>query len=112
MRDLLDLDSYPIDRLDAAQGVRLVERCKADLALHGMFNLEAFVRPAAIDEAVSALEPLIETESYRHARRHNIYFKSVIPGLAADHPALKQFETVNYTLCADQLAGTVVDRIY
>jgi hypothetical protein len=112
MRDLLDLDRYPIDRLDAPQGVRLVERCKADLALQGMFNLEGFVRPTAIDRAVSALEPLIDTESYRHARRHNIYFKSVIPGLAADHPALKQFETVNYTLCADQLAGTVVDRIY
>ena len=112
MRDLLDLDRYPIDHLDAPQGMRLVERCKADLALHGMFNLEGLVRPAAIERAVSALEPLIETESYRHARRHNIYFKSAIPGLAADHPALKQFETVNYTLCADQLAGTVVDRIY
>ena len=112
MRDLLDLDRYPIDRLDAPQGARLVERCKADLALQGMFNLEGFVRPAAIDQAVSALEPLIDTESYRHARRHNIYFKSVIPSLAADHPALQQFETVNYTLCADQLAGTVVDRIY
>jgi hypothetical protein len=53
-----------------------------------------------------------ESAGYRHARRHNIYFKDHIRGLAADHPVLKQFETVNYTLCADQLAGTVVDRIY
>jgi hypothetical protein len=112
MRDLIDLDRYPIDRLDSPEGVRLAERCKADLAVQGMFNLEGFVRAAAIDRAVSALEPLIDGAGYRHARRHNIYFKNTIPGLAADHPALKQFETVNYTLCADQLVGTIVDHIY
>ena len=112
IRDLLDLDRYPIDRLDSPEGERLIDRCKADMAAHGMFNLEGLVKPGAIATAVSELDPLIDSASYRHARRHNIYFKNNIPGLAADHPALQQFETVNYTLCADQLAGTVVDRIY
>jgi hypothetical protein len=112
IRDLLDLDRYPIDRLDAPEAERLIDRCKTELAAHGMFNLEGLVKPRAIATAVSELDPLIDSASYRHARRHNIYFKNNIPGLAADHPALQQFETVNYTLCADQLAGTVVDRIY
>ena len=31
MQDLLDLDRYPIDRLDSPPGVRLIERCKATL---------------------------------------------------------------------------------
>lgn len=70
------------------------------------------MRPAAIEQAVAELEPLMESASYRHARRHNIYFRDEVPGLAADHPALKQFQTVNYTLCADQLPGSVIARIY
>src|SRR5271155_3342046 len=105
MRDLLDLDRYPIDRLDSPDGVQLTERCKAELAVHGMFNLEGFVRAEALARAVSELEPLIDSGGYKHARRHNIYFKEHIQGLAADHPALKKFDTVNYTLCADQLIG-------
>src|SRR5271163_3137953 len=110
--ELLDLDRNPVDRLDTKEGVRLAERCAAELAEHGMFNLEGFVRATAIARAVSELEPLIDSAGYRHARRHNIYFKDHIPGLGADHPVLKQVETVNYTLCADQLVETVVGRIY
>jgi hypothetical protein len=112
MRDLLDLDRYPIDRPDSPECARLAERCRAEMAAQGMFNLAGLVRAQAIARAVSEVEPLMDSAGYRHARRHNIYFKDTVPGLAADHPALEQFETVNYTLCADQLAGTVIDRIY
>ena len=112
MRDLLNLDRFPLERTDSPHCVQLVERCKADLAAHGMFTLEGFVNAPAIARAVSELDPLINGAGYRHARRHNIYFKEEIPGLAPYHPALKKLETVNYTLCADQLSGTIVDRIY
>jgi hypothetical protein len=54
----------------------------------------------------------IDSVGYRHARRHNIYFKEHIAELAADHPALEKVETVNYTLCGDQLLGTIIERIY
>jgi hypothetical protein len=112
MKHLLDLDRYPLDRPESPGCARLAERCKADLAAQGMLNLDGFVRPEAVKQAVSELDPLLDSVSYRHARRHNIYFKDHIPGLAADHPALEKVETVNYTLCGDQLAGTVVERIY
>ena len=112
MRELLNLDRFPLERPDSPHCVQLIERCKTDLAAHGMFTLEGFVNAPAIERAVSELDPLLNGESYQHARRHNIYFKDEIPGLAPDHPALKKLETVNYTLCADQLSGTIVDRIY
>ena len=96
IKELLDLDRYPIDRLDSPEGERLIDRCKADMAANGMFNLQGLVKPGAVATAVSELDPLIDSASYRHARRHNIYFKKDIPGLAPDHPALRQFETVNY----------------
>jgi hypothetical protein len=112
MRDLLDLDRYPIDRPDSREGKLLIDRCKSLLVAEGMFNLDGFVRPGAVNRAVSEVWPRIETEGYRHARRHNIYFKAHVPGLADEHPALEQFETAHRTLCADQLIGSVIDQIY
>ena len=111
MDHVLDLERYPLGDLDSAAGQALVARCRDDLARTGMFNLEGFVRPEAVTKAVAELEPL-RAQAFTHARRHNIYFVPEIPGLAADHPALAEFETVNHTLCADQLAGTLVTRIY
>jgi hypothetical protein len=112
MKHILDLDRYPIDRPDSHEMTQLVERCKEDLAAGGMFTLDGFVRAEAIARTVREIEPLMETLGFRHARRHNIYFKDQVPGAAGDHPALARSETVNHTLCADQLIGTVVDQIY
>jgi hypothetical protein len=44
LKDLLDLDRYPIDRLDSPQSVRFTDQCIADLAAHGMFNFDELVR--------------------------------------------------------------------
>jgi hypothetical protein len=112
MRQVLDLDRYPIDRLDVPETQELIERCKAELAAHGMFNLPGLVRGSVIDNCAAELEPLIDTEAYTHKRRHNIYFRPDIEGLAPDHPALRQRDTINHTLCGDQLTGTIVGRIY
>ena len=40
MRELLDLDRFPLERPDSPRDLHLIERCKADLAAHGMFTLE------------------------------------------------------------------------
>ncbi len=112
MDDLLDLDRYPLHALDSPRAVELLERCRAEFSTLGVFNLDGIVRPPALESAVAALEPLLDRVAYRHARRHNIYFDDHMPGLAPDHPGRKQVETINHTLCADQLLGTVVDRIY
>jgi hypothetical protein len=112
MREVLDLDRYPIDRLDALETRQLMERCQAELAAHGMFNLPGLVRPDVVVRCAAELEPLIDTAAYTHKRRHNIYFRTDIEGLAPDHPALRRYDTINHTLCGDQLAGTIVGRIY
>jgi len=112
MRDLIDLDLYPLDRPDSPEWLALVDRCKADLARDGMFNLPGFLRPAALAQAVGELKPKLAAEAFTHARMHNIYFRKDIPGLAVDHPALKLCETINHTLCADQLQGMIVTQVY
>jgi hypothetical protein len=112
MRDILDLDAYPLDKPGTPAWEALVERCKADLARDGMYNLEGLVRPEALARAIAEVKPVMDTLSFVHKRRHNIYFKKEIPGLAPDHPALRAVETVNHTVCADQIPQSIPLWIY
>ncbi|WP_164660015.1 2OG-Fe(II) oxygenase [Tropicibacter sp. Alg240-R139] len=111
MRDILDLDRFPLDRPHNADWQALVDRCKADLEMEGMFNLDGLMRPAIAAQAVKAMSTPFESEAFLHERKHNIYFKP-IDGLADDHPALRQFQTSNRTLCADQITGSPLLRLY
>lgn len=112
MRHILDLDRYPLDQPGTPQWQALVDTCRADLAKDGMYNLAGFVKPEALKQAVDEIRPVMDTLSFTHKRRHNIYFKKDIPGLAADHPALALCETVNHTVCADQITQSVPLWIY
>lgn len=112
MHDLIDLSRYPLDAQGSAGFADLVMACRADLDATGMFNLPGFLKPAAIAADVALLAPRFRTEAFCHARRHNIYFRRDIPGLAPDHPALTEVETINRTLCADQLNDTGLMRLY
>mgnify|MGYP001764957487 CR=1 FL=1 len=109
MHPILDLDRYPLDQPDSPAYAALVAQAQADLAADGMFNLPGFMRPEALAQSVAALTPRFDGESFTHARKHNIYFRKDIPGLPADHPALAQVETINRTLCADQIGGALQD---
>lgn len=111
MRDIVDLDRYPLDRPGSAEWQALVDRARADLARDGMYDLPGLVRPEALALACAELAPRFATEAFTHARTHNIYFRKQIDGLAPDHPALRQFETINRTLCADQFGG-VIRQLY
>ncbi len=112
MNTLLDLATYPVDQPGTPVYAALVADCRARLARDGMFELPGFLRPEATAEAVRAAAPAMARERFRHARSHNIYFRDTVEGLAADHPALARVETVNHTLCADQLQGNPVIALY
>jgi hypothetical protein len=112
MRDILDLGRYPLDRPGSVTWLALVEKCQADLAQDGMFNLEGFVKSDALVKTVGELKPIIDTLAFVHRRRHNIYFKKEILGLAADHPALTMTETINHTVCYDQIPNSIPAWIY
>lgn len=112
MREILDLDRYPLDKPGSPAWLDLVARCQSDLAKEGMFNLEGMMCPDAITKAMAEVDPVMERLSFLHKRTHNIYFRKEVPGLAPDHPALKTVDTINHTVCGDQLEQTVVDWIY
>jgi hypothetical protein len=112
MHDLIDLDTYPLDQPGSRAWDDLVQRCRADLARDGMFNLPGFIQAGALDGAVDDLVPAFATDAFTHRRRHNIYFRKEVPGLAADHPALREVETVNRTICADRMGTAAIIRLY
>jgi len=112
MKHILDLDRYPLDKEGSDAWQAMVARAVADLDAQGMFNLEGFVRPDAVQKLVAHIKPVMDAQSYTHKRLHNIYFQPEIPGLEANHPALRKVETVNHTLCADQISDSMVLSIY
>ncbi|SCK15684.1 2OG-Fe(II) oxygenase [Vogesella sp. LIG4] len=112
MREIIDLDRYPLDREGSAEWQALVASATAELANTGMFNLEGFLRPGVAQKAVAEIRPVMDTQSHTHKRVHNIYFKPDIPELPAGHPALRKVETINHTVCADQIATSLVQTIY
>ncbi len=112
MRRFLNLDTFPIDQPESAAYIALVDRCRIDLEKHGMFNLDGFLKPEIAKQVAEELTPLSLNSSFTHKRAHNIYFLKKIPGLDNNHPALRQFETVNHTLCGDQIEDSPVMDIY
>jgi len=64
-----------------------------------------------INEILPGLLHKLKRESFTHAREHNIYFDNDIDDIPADHPALSRVETINHTLCGDQIAEPL-SRIY
>jgi hypothetical protein len=112
MHDILDLARYPLDRPGTDEWQALVERCKVDLARDGMFNLEGLVKPVALTKAVAEIQPVMDTLSFVHKRSHNIYFRKDIPELPPDHPALEKVDTINQTVCADQISQSTIMWIY
>lgn len=112
MHTVINLQRYPLDRPDSEEWTALVNHAKAELARNGMFSLEGFILADHAALAARQIQPTMDGQSHTHKRSHNIYFKPDIPELAADHPALHKVETVSHTLCADQLADSLVTTIY
>jgi hypothetical protein len=112
MNHLLDLETYPLNRPESSEYADLVEKCQAALTAEGMFNLPGFFKRGIAQAAADAVKPAMDTASFRHARSHNVYFKDAMPDVDNDHPAMVKVETVNHTLCADQVEGNPVIDVY
>ncbi len=112
MQSVIDLEAYPIDQSNDSGYRTMVDHCREELKQSGMFNLHGFLRPEACIDAVREIEPIMSTASFTHRRLHNIYFLDEVAEIHPDHPALEKVETINHTVCADQLKGSSVVELY
>jgi len=83
---IVDLDRYPIDRLDGGAGTRLVASARQSLRAVGACDLPGFLRPEAITAAVeSAIS--VRGKAYRTEQTHDIEFSGLpADSLEADDP--------------------------
>jgi hypothetical protein len=112
VEEIVDLDRFPLHHPTGEVCRSLVEQCRADVRSDGLFELAGFLRLDAVATTLAALRPTINHDSFTHRRRHNIYFLPAVAGLAPDHPALRQMETSNRTVCADQMGGSPLLTLY
>ena len=73
MKQLLDLDRFPLDRPDGVDGWALLARCRRGLRETGMLDLPGLIRPIALERCVAEVEPALRTAAFIHWREHNIY---------------------------------------
>ena len=108
MTNIVDLERYPLDRLNSPAGQALVTRCQAMLERDGTFNLDGLIHPESLGQIVEELLPVIESSAFTHRRRHNVYFLPQVEGLDSGHPAVTELETANHTVCADQIPDSAL----
>jgi hypothetical protein len=110
---IVDLDRYPIDRLDEPEGRRLVERARAALHAVGACDLPAFLRPEATAAAVeSALS--LHGEAFRTDQTHDIEFSGLPPeSLARDDPRRVRIRSAKEGTAFDEIPeDSPVRRLY
>ena len=112
MRQILDLDRWPLHELGGSRGQALVARCRDELRDVGLFSLDALIRPDALRTCVAEVVPILDAAAFTHSRDHNIYFDDEIEGVGPNHPVLRRFTTVNHTICGDQIPAALLTRIY
>ncbi len=117
IESIVDLGRFPLHRPGTVAYTELLERCRREFAEHGMFDLVGFLRPDAVARSVRELRPLVERESFLHAREHNVWFLPddevrAVHGVDASHPSLARMRTANRTVCADRMTSTLVVAVY
>ena len=112
MKSIIDLEKFPLDRAQSKNFKELVQWCQKELKREGLFSLNGFFLKSSLEETIRKISPIMASSSVYKSRWHNIYFKENFSEISHDHPVQQQFETVNRTLCGDQLADSTIVAIY
>jgi 2OG-Fe(II) oxygenase superfamily len=106
----VDLDRYPIDRLDSPEAHTLVARCRADMAARGVSQLPGFLTLAAIDEILAAAQQL-SPQGWASESIHNVYFTPLAeasPNGSASMPQRSAKRAIAYDLLPADLPLRIV----
>lgn len=109
---IVDVGAYPLGDAEGDRVQALVAQKRRELDEKGTFGLEGFLRPEAVAAGVAELEPLVRQGSFHHAKTHNVYFTDDDPPPLRARGASPRLTSSQHTLTGDQLAGTVIRRVY
>lgn len=100
LRDIIDLDRYPLDRLDSYEGRALLEYCRAELRAIGACQLPGLLRPEAVSALVTEAMTMRE-EAFTTKRSHNVYLESFDEDVPEGDPARMLQRSSKKTLAWD-----------
>src|ERR1700722_11044275 len=80
----INLDRYPIDRLDSLEGENLLSTSRATFATEGVLMLADFIHVGALAKMVEEVKPL-RSVSYCRPHGANAYLSSTDANLPDDH---------------------------
>ena len=108
---IVDLDRYPIDRLDRPAGRALVEHARDALRSLGACDLPGFLLPDAIAAAVASALSL-RGHAYRTEQTHDIEFSGLEPeGLAEGDPRRTRIRSAKEGTALDAIPATSPVRV-
>jgi hypothetical protein len=102
LASVVDLERYPIDRMESPAGQDLLARCQRELAAVGASDLEGFIRPASV-ASVAEWAMAAMPDAYRTDTEHNVYFTADDPGLPAADPCRIWVRSAKGGLAYDQI---------
>lgn len=110
--DIVDLDRYPIHRLDSDEGRDFVADCRTALARTGVCHLEGFVRPEAV-AAMVEIAGQLDGDAWASDRMHTIYFEEPDDSVPAQHPRAHLVRSAKHGIAYDQIpADAPMRRLY
>lgn len=106
----IDLDRYPIDRLDGA--AVWVDDLRARLEDEGILELSGFLRPEAL-VAIRTEARAVAGQAYFCEHRHNVYLAEDDPALSEEHPRNRKVLTDKGNVAMDRIpADGPLRRLY
>ena len=99
---VVDLATYPIDRLGSAEGQELVETCRRALEERALCLLPGFVTPTALSRMASQAEALAPL-GHPSDNLRTPYGFLCNRGFPLDHPRSRQFRNRSTSVLADQV---------
>jgi hypothetical protein len=109
---LVNLDRYPLHRLDGAAGREMIENCREQLGVDGCVVLKNFV-PAAAIERLEAETLRLSPKAHYNECETNPYNSDADPDLPPRHPKNRFDDRTNGFVggdCIDE--DTIIRRIY
>ena len=92
IRDLIDLETYPLDALKSRQGLELIAEIQASLQADGAASLPNFLRPWALEKMVAEAEHLAPLAFAGPTTVSPYFFNYDIAGngVSDDHPTRRE----------------------
>lgn len=109
---IVDLDSYPIHRLESKVRSDLVAETREQMDTFGCCRISNFVRPEAINQMQSEAQSL-HPQTFWAEQSHNPYASPPDPDLPSDHPRNVMQERMGGFINSDLLpSSSLLNEIY